>query len=272
MVLHLAELDAHQREPFGIGVRQRLQQHVVQHGQHRGGWSDADREDRDDGHGESPLEPEPACGLAKVRAKVKCHTTSRLETGRAPAPDDGEEKRLGPEPERVESTSCRHAIGVGLRQVADDRIALVFRDQARHQRDGGARRIGHRSGGHLFLVERHTVPQAVERPLGLPQDLAAGGGHFEIPARAAAAPRFRIAQARADQTLGFEPAQREIDRGAEDRAARVSAEFLDDRDAIGVGAEADQREQDEVFEATQRVLSHVDFIYRHYEMRKPRFQ
>jgi hypothetical protein len=43
----------------------------------------------------------------------------------------------------------------------------------------------------------------------------------------------------------------------------MTAKLVDDGDAIGVGAEPEQDEQDHLFEAAQRVLSHVDFIYRH---------
>jgi hypothetical protein len=41
----------------------------------------------------------------------------------------------------------------------------------------------------------------------------------------------------------------------------MAFELVDDGHAVGVGAKADEGEQDEVFETAQRVLSHVDFIY-----------
>ena len=82
--------------------------------------------------------------------------------------------------------------------------------------------------------------------------LTPGGGNLEITARAAAAAGFGIPQPRAHQSLSFEPAKGEIHGRPEHRASRMTFELVDDRHAVGVGAEADEREQDEVFETAQR--------------------
>ncbi len=71
----------------------------------------------------------------------------------------------------------------------------------------------------------------------------------------AAAPSagFGSSQTGPDQFARFESAQRQVDRGAEDRASRVLLKFIDDRHAVAVGAQTCDGEQDEVFEVAEAV-------------------
>ena len=65
----LADVDAHQAEPFGFVEIERAEQHALEDREHRRGRADADAENQDHGQREPPLVAEPACRRGEVRRR-----------------------------------------------------------------------------------------------------------------------------------------------------------------------------------------------------------
>src|SRR5688572_25069021 len=92
-----------------------------------------------------------------------------------------------------------------------------------------------------------ALDHLAERSADLGNGPAAGGEQGEVLSPAAAALRRRIADARSDEAFRFEPIESDIDGADRELSPGTCLDFAPDGRAIGICAEPDEREQDDLF-------------------------
>ena len=87
-----------------------------------------------------------------------------------------------------------------------------------------------------------------EGPVGAQQRALPERQHLDVLAAATTTFWCRFADARPDVALGLEAVERHVDRADGQIAAGPCFDFAPDRGAVGIGPQAHQREQDQLFE------------------------
>src|SRR5688572_30644786 len=87
------------------------------------------------------------------------------------------------------------------------------------------------------------------------------GGDRHVPLGSSASLWSRVAHARDDQALDLEPLERGVERTRRDGASRTLGQLRADRDAVGVIAETQNREEDQLFQLAEiERRRHLNFI------------
>ena len=93
-----------------------------------------------------------------------------------------------------------------------------------------------------------TLPHPVEHAPGFTQALDSGGCELDAASRLAAPLRGRIAHRGREESLLFEPAQRDVDRRGRYGPPGPSLDFIHDRHSVNVVPQMNDREKDHLLE------------------------